>query len=92
MTLEPPVLVTVSDRVCLLPTVTLPKLRLVGFDPNVPAVTPVPDNAIVSVGLEPSEVIVTVPLALPLVCGENFTVNVVLCEALRVRGVVIPLS
>ena len=84
--------VTVSDNVCLLPTVTLPKLRLVGFDPSAPGATPVPLKGTVSVGLEPSEVIVTLPLALPLVVGANVTLNVVDCEAFRVRGVLIPLS
>jgi len=42
----------------LLPTVTLPKLRLVGFDPSVPGATPVPDKGIVRVGLDAFEVIV----------------------------------
>jgi len=78
VTLDPPVFVTVSDRVCLLPTITLPKLRLVGFDPNAPADTPVPVSPIVNVGFEPSEVIVTAPLTLPAVCGAKETVKLVL--------------
>lgn len=69
VTLVPPVLVTVSDKLELLPMVTLPKLRLVGFDVKVPGVTPVPDNGIDSEGLEPLEVMVTVPLALPAPAG-----------------------
>ena len=76
----------------MFPTCTLPKLRPVGFDPSVPGATPVPDNATVSAGFEAFEVIVTVPLALPVACGANATVNVVLWEALSVNGVVIPLS
>jgi hypothetical protein len=92
VTLEPPVLVTVSDRACLLPTVTLPKLRLVGFDPSAPNATPVPDRGTVREGFEASDVIVTVPLALPLACGAKATVKVVLWEALSVNGIVIPLS
>ena len=92
MTLEPPVLVTVSDRDCRLPTVTLPKLRLVGFDPNAPGATPTPDNAIVVDGFAAFEVIVTVPFAFPLVCGVNATVKVMLWAGLSVSGVVIPLS
>ena len=83
------VIVSVSDW--LLPTVTLPKLRLVGFDPSVPAVTPVPDRAIVSVGLDAFEVIVILPLALAGVVGANATVNVALCPAAKVVGAVIPL-
>lgn len=56
-----------------------------------PAATPVPDTAIVKVGLAASEVRVTVPLALPLDFGENVSVNVVLCEAFSEMGVLIPL-
>ena len=92
MTLEPPVLVTVSDRACLLPTITLPKLRLVGFDPSVPGATPVPDNGMVRLGLEAVEVMVTLPLALPADAGVNVTLRLALCPAVSVTGVVIPLT
>lgn len=92
MTLAPPVLVTVSDSDCLLPTVTLPKLRLVGFDPNVPGAMPVPDNGMVRLGFEALEVTLTLPLALPAEAGVNVTVNVALCPEVKVTGVVIPLK
>ena len=92
MTLEPPVLVTVSDRDCLLPTITLPKLRLAGFDPSAPGVTPVPDNGMVRVGLEPLEVIVTLPVTLAADVGVNVTLKLALCPAVSVTGAVIPLS
>lgn len=72
--------------------VTLPKLRLAGFDARAPAEIPVPDNAMVNEGFDASEAIVTVPLALPLDCGTKVTVNVVLWLALSVSGVEIPLS
>ncbi len=85
-------LVTVSDRVCLLPTVTLPKLRLVGLAPSEPGVTPVPDNGMVRVGFDASDEIVTLPLALPADNGANATVKVALCPAVSVTGVVIPLK
>jgi len=91
VTLEPPVLVTVSDRDWLLPTVTFPKLRLVGFDPSVPCVTPVPVTGMVRVGLDAVEAMVTLPLALAADIGANTTLNVVLWPAVSVRGVVIPL-
>jgi len=91
-TLVPPVLVMVSDWVPVLPTVTLPIATLVGLALNAPAVTPVPVNAIVSDGFGASEVTVTVPVALPLAVGLKLTVNVVLCDAARVNGVVIPLT
>lgn len=76
----------------MLPTVTLPKPRLLGFGPSVPAVTPDPDNAIVSVGLEAFEVIVMLPLALAAEAGVNVTVKVALCPAVNVTGAVIPLK
>lgn len=83
-------MVTVSDRDWLLPTVTLPKPRLVGFDPSVPGATPVPDNGILRVGAV--EVIVTLPLILPELPGVNVTVKLVLCPAASVTGAVIPLK
>jgi len=39
--LMPPTLVNVSDRVCVVDTGTLPKLRVVGFDTSVPGEVPV---------------------------------------------------
>lgn len=92
MTLEPPVLVTVSDRDLLLPTVTLPKPRLVGFDPNAPGATPVPDSGMFSVGLDAFEVIVILPLRLEADAGVSETVKLALCPALSVTGAVIPLK
>ena len=91
MTLELPVLVTVSDRDCLLPTVTLPKLRLVGFDPSVPGEIPVPANGMDRVGFDAVEVTVMLPLALAADCGANVTLKLVLWPAVSVTGAVIPL-
>lgn len=71
----------------------LPKPRLVGLDPSAPATaTPVPLSGIERVGLDASDVIVTLPIAVPAVCGAKVTVNVVLFEALSVNGVVRPLN
>lgn len=81
---------SVNDE--LLPTTTLPKLRLVGVAVSAPGATPVPVSGIVNVEFEASEVIVTVPVALPPVVGAKETVNVVFCDGFRVSGVVIPLS
>ena len=92
VSVEPPVLVTVSDRDCLLPTVTLPKFRLVGLAPRPPVPNPVPDNGSDSVGLEASEVMVILPLRFPVVCGANVAVNVVLLDAFSASGVAMPLS
>jgi hypothetical protein len=91
LTLVPPVFVSVSVVAGSAPTVTLPKLMLLKLSPKTPGLTPFPDTPIVSVGFEPFEVMVTVPLAAPVDCGAKPTVKVVLCDALRVNGVVRPL-
>ena len=75
----------------MLPTVTLPKPRLVGFEPNAPGATPVPDSGMVTVGLDAFEVIVILPLRPPVDAGVNRTVKVALWPAVSVTGAVIPL-
>ena len=86
-------MVTVSDRDSSLPTVTLPKLRLAGFDPSAPGVTlPVPVRGMVRVGLEALEVMVTVPVALPAAVGVNLTVKGTLFPAAIVTGSDNPLT
>ncbi len=82
----------VSDFDTVLPTFTLPKLKVEGFAPSTPSATPAPDNGIVMLEFEASDVMTADPVALPLAFGEKVTVNVELCEAARVNGVVIPLS
>ena len=74
-----------------MPSVTLPKLRVVGLAVKAPGKTPVPVTGIVNVGLGAFEVRVTLPLAAPLAVGVNVTLNVALCPAFRVTGAVIPL-
>jgi hypothetical protein len=91
VTLEPPVLVIVSGRGWLFPTVTLPKLRLVGVDPSAPALTPVPVRGMVRVGLEALEVMVTVPVALPAAVGVNVALKAALWPEASVTGAVMPL-
>ena len=85
-------MVIVSDCDWLLPTVTLPKLRVVGFAPKLPGVTPVPVRGIVRVGLDALEVTATLPATLPADVGLNETVKVALCPAARVTGDVMPLK
>jgi hypothetical protein len=87
-----PVFVRVSDRVCVCAICTLPKLRLVGFDPSAPAATPVPDRGIFKVGFDAVEVIATLPLTAPAVVGANDTLKLALWPAVSVKGAVIPLS
>src|SRR5271169_2950939 len=84
--LDPPVLVSVSDKLVLLPTWTLPNARLVGFAVSVPWVTPVPESGMLKLGFEPVDVMLTLPLAAPLAVGEKSTVNDVLCPAVNVKG------
>jgi len=69
----------------------LPKPRLLGLDPSAPGATPVPDKGIVRVGLEAVEVIVTLPLTLPVDPGVNVALKLTLCPAVNVTGAVIPL-
>src|SRR5208282_950736 len=64
----------------------LPNAKLVGFAVSAPWVTPVPESGMLKLGLEPLEVMLTLPLAAPLVVGANSTVNDVLCPAAKVKG------
>ena len=84
----------VSESDPVLPTFTLPKLRLVGFALSVPAATatPVPDNGIDMLELLASELMIADPVTYPLTFGEKVTVKVAVFEAARVTGVVIPLK
>jgi hypothetical protein len=75
----------------LFPTITLPKLKLAGFDPRTPGVTPVADSGIVRLGLEALEVTLTAPVALPAAVGVNVTLKVALWPAARVTGAEMPL-
>src|SRR5437899_7518992 len=87
VTLEFPLLVSVTGNPLLPPTFTLPKLRLVGLaaSRNV-ASTPVPLRA--RVRGEPGALLVmeTLPLALPVAEGANCALNVVFCPAASVSG------
>ncbi len=74
------------------PTNTLPIPRFAGVTVNCEvAVVPVPETEIVNDGLEPFEVIVTLPLAAPAVCGVKITLKARLCPAASVSGVEIAL-
>ena len=88
---DPPVLVSVSGKLVLLLTCTLPNARLVGLAASAPCVTPVPESGRLKLGFAPSEVILTLPVAAPLVVGEKSTVNGVLWPAFNVNGKVSPL-
>jgi hypothetical protein len=85
-----PVAVRVAIRVLLVPTGTLPKFKAPALEVNCPAETPVPDNAMPSVGFGAFETTETVPFTSPLAHGVNRTLNVMLCPLLRFRGRVKP--
>jgi len=78
VTLEPPELVNVSDSVWLLPSCTLPKLRLVAVAVSEPGVTPVPESGTATVGFDALLVMERLPLADPPVVGVNVTLKVAL--------------
>ena len=91
--LVPPLFVTVSDRLCVRPTATLPNARLVGFATRAPAATvPVPVKGIFNVGFDAFDVMATLPLTAPAVVGLNSTLKLALCPAARVTGALIPLT
>jgi hypothetical protein len=78
VTVEPPELVRVSDKVRLFPTCTLPKLRLVAVAVSEPGVTPVPESGTVNVGFDALLVMARLPGADPPVVGVNVTLKVAL--------------
>jgi len=89
---EAPLAVRLPLREELDPTVTLPKLRLVGDTANVPAAVPVPESATLSVELDAFDTTDRLPLAAPALVGAKVAVNVTLWFAVSVRGKVNPLT
>ena len=82
-----PLFVSVAPWELLLPTVTLPKLKLAGFNPSnrVTAIA-VPDSEIVSGELAALLVTAIDPLAFPLVLAVNVMLNLLLCPAAITSG------
>ncbi len=76
----------------MVPTCTLPRLRLVGFAASWPGGTAVPESPTVRVEFDALEVTVTFPLTLPLEVGENVTLKLTLCPLLRLSGKLKPLA
>ena len=85
-------MLSTCDFVLLLPTCTLPKLRLVGFALRVPAAVAVPERETVKVGLDALLVMVRLPVGVPAVVGANTTLKDLLAPAAKVRGKVSPLT
>jgi hypothetical protein len=92
VTVDPPELVIVSDRVLLWFTVTLPKLNGVVPAVSDPTSAAVPDNETVNEGFDASLVTVSVPVGVPAVVAANTTLNDLLAPAARVNGTVTPLT
>jgi hypothetical protein len=81
-----PLAVKVPFSAELAPTVTLPKLKLVGETAKVPGAVPVPDNAMLSVEFDAFETTARLPLTAPALVGAKVAVNVTLWFAFRVKG------
>ena len=77
VTLDPPA-VRVPDAVPLVPTTTLPRARVAGLAPSVPAVAvvPIPESGSVTVEFEAVELIVMVPVRVPVAVGVNVALYV----------------
>ena len=90
VTLDPPVFVTVSAIVLFTPTWTFPNASVVGFDVIGPAEAPDPDSGIFSVGFDPFDVMVTLPVTAPGAVGWNDTVKLALWPPVKVNGAVNP--
>jgi hypothetical protein len=74
-----PLAVRLADADPLVPTTTLPTLKVLGLTASCPtAATPVPESGMVSVGFDAFELTVTVPLAAAAVVGVKVTLNVAL--------------
>ena len=75
---DAPLAVSVPPSADEFPTITLPKLRLVGETASVPVCVPVPESAISSGELEAFDTTAKVPLVAPELAGAKITVKVVL--------------
>ena len=91
VTLEPPVLVSVTATLGLLPIRTFPKSTLLGVAVRLPGDRPRPERAILSGELDAVETIASVPLTVPVAAGAKVAVNVTLWFGLRVAGKARPL-
>jgi hypothetical protein len=91
-TLALPVLVNVTVWLLLLPTVTFPKLNLVGLvESCIVAGTPVPLSAMLVGELGALLMSETMPVTPPATAGAKASVKFDLCPGLRVRGRAKPL-
>ena len=87
-----PVAVSVAATLLLVPTVTLPKFKVLALEVNCPAGMPLPARAITSFGFDAFESTAIPPLTFPPTFGVNRTLKVMLCPLLRLRGRLRPLK
>jgi len=78
LTAVPPELVTTTAVVLFVPSVTFPKLTLVGFAVSAPAATPVPESGTLNEEFDPFEEMVTDPVTAPAVVGAKVDVKLTL--------------
>jgi hypothetical protein len=90
VTLVPPEFVMEAGWLWVLPTATLPKLRLAGLKAKAPALPPVPESATLRLGTELFDVNMRLPETVPLADGVNVTLKVRLCPAAKVVGKLSP--
>ena len=88
---EPPELVSVSERVAVVPEGTLPKLRLAGLEARWPGVVPVPTSGRFREGLDAFDETVNPPLVVLADVGENATLKLTLWPGFKVAGRLRPL-
>lgn len=81
-----PLALSVALIVLLVPTATLPKLKLVGLIANCPPVTPDPDKGTVMVRLDNLLMNEMLPPTLPADFGVKVTFRVKLCPGVSVSG------
>lgn len=81
-----PLAVSVALIVLLVPTATLPNLKLVGLIPNCPPLTPDPDKGTVMVRLDNLLMNEMLPLTLLADFGVKVTFRVKLCPGVSVSG------
>lgn len=87
-TVAAPVLVSVTVCVCVFPTVTLPKVSLVGLSDNCPVAeaVPTPVSEMLVLALDALLMTESVALKVPTVLGENEMLIVALCPGATVAG------
>jgi len=84
--------VSVPVMFCLLPTLTVPKLKVAGLTASCPALIPVPAKDTDRLGLFALLVTVTLPVSLPAPGGVKLTLTLTLCPGDRLIGREKPLT